>query len=81
MWRSRVLYLDGDEQYLTDYQCLLRRQLEVFEAGPNDLRGSTQGRNAQIVLGQVGLRCRHCANLPLAARTKGAVYFSQTIEG
>jgi hypothetical protein len=78
---SRCLYLDGDEQYLTEYQCLLRKQLEIFEAVPNDLRGSTQGRNVRIVIGQVGLRCRHCANLPLAARTKGAVYFSQTIAG
>ena len=79
--RSRVLYVKGDEQYLTEYQCLLRKQLEMFEAGPNDLRGSTQGRNIPILLGQVGLRCRHCAKLPLAARTKGAVYYSQTIEG
>ncbi len=78
---SMVLYVDGDEHYLTEYQCLLRKQLEVFEAGPHDIRGSTQGRNVPILLGQVGLRCRHCANLPLAARTKGAVYYSQTVEG
>ncbi len=79
--RSRILFVEGDEHYLTEYQCLLRKQLEVFEAGPNDIRGSTQGRNVPISPGQVGLRCRHCANLPLAARTKGAVYYSQTIEG
>lgn len=78
---ARVLFVDGDEDFLTEYQCLLRKQLEVFEASENDLRGSTQGRNTPILLGQVGLRCRHCANLPLAARTKGAVYYSQTIDG
>lgn len=79
--QAKILFIEGDEEYLTEYQCLLRKQLEVFEAGPTDLRGSTQGRNTPIMLGQVGLRCRHCANLPLAARTKGAVYYSQTIDG
>jgi hypothetical protein len=32
-------------------------------------------------LGQIGLRCRHCAGVQIAARTKGAAYYSQTIEG
>eukprot|EP00934_Nitzschia_sp_Nitz4_P002168 Nitzschia sp. Nitz4//scaffold118_size93875//25117//27034//NITZ4_004781-RA/size93875-augustus-gene-0.83-mRNA-1//1//CDS//3329533703//2168//frame0 len=78
---AQALYVEEDDEFLTDYQCLLRKQLEIFEASKDDLRGSTQGRNTPILLGQVGLRCRHCANLPLAARTKGAVYYSQTIEG
>jgi hypothetical protein len=76
-----VLYVEDDAQVLTDYQCFLRKQLELFEASPVDVRSSSQGRNTPIILGQVGLRCRHCADLPLVARTKGAVYYSHTIDG
>jgi hypothetical protein len=73
--------MDRDEENLTEYQCLLRKQIELFEAGPDDIRSNAQGRNTPILLGQVGLRCRYCAPLPRAARTKGAVYYSQTIDG
>ncbi|OEU07838.1 hypothetical protein FRACYDRAFT_197133, partial [Fragilariopsis cylindrus CCMP1102] len=77
-----VLYQESDEHKLTAYQCLLRKQLELFEADEDDVRCSTrQGRTAPIKLGQVGLRCRHCAGVQLAARTKGAAYYSQTVEG
>jgi hypothetical protein len=75
------VYLDYDEQTLTGYQCLLRKQLELFEAGPDEVRGSAQGRNTPISIGQVGIRCRHCASLPKAARNRGAVYYSKTIDG
>jgi hypothetical protein len=84
MYKSRspiVLYVEDDDQFLTEYQCFLRKQLELFEAAPVDVRSSSQGRNTPIILGQVGLRCRHCADLPLVARTKGAVYYSHTIDG
>jgi hypothetical protein len=78
---SIPIYMDRDEENLTEYQCLLRKQIELFEAGPDDIRSNAQGRNTPILLGQVGLRCRYCAPLPRAARTKGAVYYSQTIDG
>ena len=73
--------MDGDEAMLTPYQCLVREHIELFEAGALDIRGTAQGRNTQLVLGQVGVRCRHCAGLPLFHRARGAVYYSQTIEG
>lgn len=76
-----TLYVDGDEETLTSYQCLLRKQLEIFEAEPKDVRSTAQGRSASIVIGQIGVRCRHCASLPNAARAKGAVYYSKTIDG
>jgi hypothetical protein len=75
------IYLDYDEEVLTRYQCLLRKQIELFEAGPDDVRGSAQGRNTPIHLGQVGIRCRHCACLTKNARARGAVYYSKTIDG
>lgn len=53
------LYLYGDEETLTGYECLIRKQLEFFEpkeASPN----STGCSNTRMV---VGLRCRHCAHI------------------
>jgi hypothetical protein len=56
--------------------------MELFEADPNEVRGSAQGRKNPIKVGQVGLRCRHCVPLPKAARSLGgAVYYSKTIDG
>jgi hypothetical protein len=75
------IFMDFDEETLTEYQCLLRKQIEVFEAGPEDVKASAQGRNNPILLGQVGIRCRHCTNLPLKCRPRGAVYYSRTIDG
>ena len=78
------LYLECDEDTLSEYQCLLRKQIELFEAGPGDIQRNAQGRNTPIRLGQVGIRCRHCARASpdiTAAQTRGSVYFSQTIDG
>ncbi|KAL3906151.1 MAG: hypothetical protein SGILL_009389 [Bacillariaceae sp.] len=76
-----VLYTKDDDDYLTPYQCLLRKQLEVFVADSEDVRcSSQQGRTTNIQVGQVGLRCRHCEG-GLASRTKGAVYYSHSVDG
>ncbi|KAL3914290.1 MAG: hypothetical protein SGARI_000201 [Bacillariaceae sp.] len=77
-----IMFCEADEQRLTSYQCLLRKQMELFEANASDIHHSTrQGRTAPIKLGQVGVRCRHCSAPGMAAKTKGASYYSQTIEG
>jgi hypothetical protein len=76
-----VLYTKEDDDYLTPYQCLLRKQLELFVADAEDVRcSSQQGRTTNIQVGQVGLRCRHCEG-GLASRTKGAVYYSHSVDG
>jgi hypothetical protein len=80
--RSAVpLYLDYDEQALSEYQCLLRKQIELFETRPDDIQGNAQGRNTPIYVGQVGIRCRHCSVLPKAVRPMGTVYYSRTLSG
>lgn len=76
-----VLYTDLDEHVLNEYQCLLRKQIELFENGVDDVKGKAQGRNNPIVVGQVGIRCRHCAGLPKSTRSKGAVYYSRSLPG
>ncbi|KAG7336526.1 hypothetical protein IV203_015931 [Nitzschia inconspicua] len=76
-----LLYRDIDEFYLTEYQCLLRQQIELFEATNEDLQASAQGRNSPIQIGQVGIRCKYCATVPIKCRSRGAVYFPRSIDG
>lgn len=74
---SRVypLATELDDRNLSQYQCLTRRQIEVFSA-TEDIAGSTaQGRNRPISVGQVGIRCRHCYLIPLKERKTGSSYF------
>ena len=66
---------------MSDYQRLLRQQLELFAAGPADVECPTQGRKQPVRRGQVGLRCRHCARLPLRQRGRGAVYYPSRLAG
>jgi hypothetical protein len=79
--RGISLELSIDSEMLSDYQLLVRQQLELFEAGPQDLESNTQGRKKQVVAGQVGLRCRHCAGYPTRARGRGSVYFPSKLSG
>jgi hypothetical protein len=76
-----VIYMANDEGSLSEYQCLVRQQIEVFEAGPEDVETSAQGRNRRIIMGQVGIRCRRCAMLPLRERRRGAVYYPTKLDG
>jgi hypothetical protein len=73
------LSMSCDDQSLSSYQCLVRQQVELFQATQQDIDANAQGRNRPIVLGQVGIRCRHCANLPPKARKSGAVYFPSKV--
>lgn len=76
------LSLPSDENNLSEYQCLLRAQIDLFAATPSDIDGNAQGRNKPIVLGQVGIRCRHChMNPSTTRRARGAVYFPAKLSG
>jgi hypothetical protein len=69
------VYCRSDEDVLSEYQCLLRQQMEFFEATPDDVSSSAQGRNRPIQHRQIGIRCVHCAHLPPKGRPRGAVYY------
>jgi hypothetical protein len=75
------LYLSCDDTVMSPYQVLARRQIEFFEANVDDVESNAQGRNKPIVLGQVGIRCRHCSHLPPKQRKRGAVYYPAKLEG
>jgi len=75
------LSLSCDDEQLSEYQMLVRKQLEIFEAQPEDVESNTQGRKKQVTLNQVGIRCRHCAGFPLRQRGRGAVYYPARLNG
>ena len=75
------LALTTDRANLSEYQCIIREQIDLFAATRADIESSAQGRNRPIVLGQVGIRCRHCALLPSSRRSRGAVYYPAKLSG
>jgi hypothetical protein len=79
--RPITLYMSCDEESLSEYQCLVRRQVDLFEARREEVDSNAKGRNKPIVLGQVGIRCRHCSMLPPKHRTRGAMYYPAKLNG
>ncbi|EEC44876.1 predicted protein [Phaeodactylum tricornutum CCAP 1055/1] len=78
---GKPMALPSDEDNLSEYQCLIRAQIDLFEARTRDIECNAQGRNKPIALGQVGIRCRHCSFLPPGRRPRGAVYFPAKLPG
>jgi hypothetical protein len=73
--------LPSDEENISEYQCLVRKQIYLFEARAEDVDSNAQGRNRPIVLGQVGIQCCHCCSLSPGRRTRGSVYFPGKLSG
>jgi hypothetical protein len=71
----------ADKYKLSEHQNFLRFQIEAFQASDHDVNTHIRGRNKPIVVGQVGIRCRHCAHLPVSRRQKGSVYFPANTMG
>lgn len=69
-----------DKNHLTKYQVCIRESLEFFKATAEDVATTVQGRKKKIRLGQVGIRCRFCAHLPLKRRRTGAVHYSNALK-
>lgn len=76
-----VMTLPSDKDSLSEYQCLVREQLELFTATRSDIEAKAQGRNKPIILGQIGVRCRHCAHLSPNLRTHGSTYYPERLDG
>ncbi len=76
-----VLALPDDGLWLSPQQVFLRQQILVFRASKSDISTHKRGRNKPVVVGQVGIRCRHCAHIPVVRIQKGSLYFPATIHG
>jgi hypothetical protein len=75
------LSMPSDDGSLSNYQCLLRQQICLFEAGTYDINCTAQGRNKPVQIGQVGIVCRHCVSFPPGLRSTGSVYFPTKLKG
>ena len=59
---SRVLLaIVEDTEWLSDMDCFIRRNLEVFCATEDDVEIASSDRKYPVSLHQVGIRCIHCA--------------------
>ena len=67
---------DLDDAKLSSSLAFLRRQLEYFQATAEDvdIRKKKGGRRT-VHVGQVGIRCVHCAHRTAEERSTGAVAF------
>ncbi|CAB9521875.1 expressed unknown protein [Seminavis robusta] len=74
------LYMSCDDDDLSPYQCLVRKQIELFEAEEVDAETNARGRNRPIVVGQVGIRCKHCKMLPPRKRERAAIYYPSKLD-
>ena len=75
------LFTESDQQVMSEYQCLIRQQMEAFVATRDDVQfhKSRSMTKSVIKIGQVGIRCRHCAVLPQYSRAKGAVFYPKDL--
>ncbi|CAB9498434.1 expressed unknown protein [Seminavis robusta] len=78
--KPKLLYLPSDNEDLSEYQVLVRKQIEAFQADKEDTAVSTRGRNRPIVAGQVGIRCRHCTAIPPQQRQRAAIYYPSKLD-
>lgn len=78
---TMTLFHPSDEQRLSSLQCRLREQIEFFTATSEDVDTYSRGRNKNVKVGQVGIRCIHCSAVPVKDRSKGSSYFPSTLTG
>jgi hypothetical protein len=72
---SRVLLaIPEDKDWLSDTDCFIRRQLEVFCTTSEDVEQALEDRKYPVKLGQIGIRCIHCALTPNGARAQAVAY-------
>ena len=71
----------ADKLVLSQLHIFVRQQIEVFAATESEITQPSPGRKIRVVLGQVGLRCIHCANIPVKDRVKRAVCYPAAISG
>ena len=80
---SRVrLAIPEDKEWLSDMDCFIRGNLEVFCATEDDVEVAQQDRKYPVLIGQVGIRCIHCALTNNGTGARGpAVSFPYSING
>jgi hypothetical protein len=77
-----LLAIPDDKEWLSDMDCYIRKQLEVFCATEDDVTAAQSDRKYPVHIGQVGIRCIHCSLCKTGAGAHGtAVAFPFSISG
>ena len=77
-----ALAMESDKYWLTPLHCYVREHcVEVFTASSIDIARPTRGKRKPIKIGQVGIRCPHCASADSKRTTweRGSVYYPTSI--
>lgn len=73
---TRVLLGTGeDKDWLSESNCYLRRDIEVFCATNKSTRA--KGRHSKVSIGRSGFRCVHCANSMNDVPLSKSAFFSR----
>ena len=84
----RPLSMPSDRQWLTPLHCFVRLNfVEIFTATETDVETPSKGKRRTIQVGQVGIRCPHCAprvlrdgsTMSLKPTDKGSLYYPTAI--
>lgn len=75
-----LLAIPDDKNWLSDNDCFVRNNIEVFTANQKDVERAAADRKYPIKLGQVGIRCVHCA-MASGGANSGAVSYPYSISG
>lgn len=76
-----LLAIDEDKEWLSDMDCFIRKNLEVFCAEAKDVEAAQEDRKYPITEGQIGIRCIYCAMNPDVESRGSAVSFPYSIGG
>ena len=76
-----LLALPDDDVVLNPLHCFVRKNVEIFTASSDNIAAPSPGRKQKVVIGQVGIRCIHCANSSSKDRIKRAVCYPPTVNG
>jgi len=74
-----LLYIDEDKEWLSDLDCFIRSNVEVFVTDDEDVDYFKCSSKDLVLRGNVGLRCVHCSHLKREDRLQGACFFPKTI--
>eukprot|EP00978_Attheya_sp_CCMP212_P031319 scaffold117941_cov60-Attheya_sp.AAC.1 len=76
-----LLAIKEDRKWLSDTDCFIRRNLEVFCAIDEDVAIAQSDNKYPISVGQVGIRCVHCAAKEGVQANGAAVFYSFSVNG
>ncbi|VEU43854.1 unnamed protein product [Pseudo-nitzschia multistriata] len=79
---SISLHTPEDDDVLSPLHCFMRRYcVEAFSATPEDVATPRYGKSHgfKVEVGQVGIRCLHCKDLPPSKRAERAVCYPSSL--